>query len=169
MAMRPLTPWTWGRRNLPVNREHELTPIDAFQREMNRLFDDFFKGFGLKPAGEEMEELGTFVPRIDMTEDEKAFRVTAELPGMDEKDIDINLTKDALTIKGEKKEEREEKDKENYYMERSFGSFTRVLPVPGEIDPDRVEASFKKGVLNVTLPKVQTGKKEQKKIEIKSS
>lgn len=152
-----------------MSREHELTPIDAFQREMNRLFDDFFKGFGLKSAGEEMENLGAFVPRIDMAEDEDAFRVTAELPGMDEKDIDINLTRDALTIKGEKREEKEEKGKGNYYMERSYGSFTRMLPVPGEIDPDKVEASFKKGVLNITLPKVHKEKKEQKKIEIKSS
>ncbi len=169
MAMRPLTPWRLGRRSLPVGREYEMTPIDAFQREMNRLFDDFFKGFGMKTAGEEMEELGTFVPRVDMAEDENAFRVTAELPGMDEKDIDINLTREALTIKGEKKEEREEKGKGNYYMERSYGSFTRVLPVPGDIDPDHVEASFKNGVLNIVLPKVHTEKKDQKKIEIKSS
>ncbi|MFY9399689.1 MAG: Hsp20/alpha crystallin family protein [Desulfomonilia bacterium] len=140
-----------------------------FQREMNRLFDDFFKGFGLRPFGEEMEAAGTFYPQVDMTEDENAVYVTAELPGLDEKDIEINLSKDSITLKGEKKEEREEKGKESYYMERSYGSFTRVLPIPVEINPDKVEATFKKGVLNITMPKVQTEKKEQRKIKIKSS
>jgi HSP20 family protein len=169
MSTRSLTPWRWGRRNVPAGREVEASPLDAFQREMNRLFDDFFKGFGLRPFGEEMEAAGAFYPQIDMTEDEKSIYVTAELPGLDEKDIDINLSKDSLTIKGEKKEEKEEKGKESYYMERSFGSFTRVLPIPADINPDKVEATFRKGVLNITLPKVQKEKKEQKKIEIKSS
>ena len=169
MAMRSLTPWRWGRRSVPVSREAEMHPLDMFQREMNRLFDDFFKGFGLRPSGEEMEAVGAFYPEVDMTEDENAIYVTAELPGLDEKDIDINLSKDSITLKGEKKEEREEKGKESYYMERSFGSFTRVLPIPVEVNPDKVEATFKKGVLNITLPKVQKEKKEQKKIQIKSS
>lgn len=169
MAMRPLTPWRWGRRNVPAGREFELAPLDAFQREMNRLFDDFFKGIGLRPFAEGTEIEGVFSPQVDMREDEHSIKVTAELPGMDEKDIDINLTKDALTIRGEKKEEREEKGKESYYMERSYGSFTRVLPVPSEIDPEKVEATFAKGVLNIVLPKVQKEKKEQKKIEIKST
>lgn len=169
MAMRSLTPWRWGRRSVPVSREIETHPLDMFQREMNRLFDDFFKGFGLRPFGEEIEGTAAFYPQVDMTEDEKAVYVTAELPGLDEKDIDINLSKDSITIKGEKKEEREEKGKESYYMERSFGSFTRVLPIPVEINPDKVEATFKKGVLNITLPKIHKEKKEQKKIQIKSS
>lgn len=169
MAMRPLTPWRWGRRTVPVGREYEVAPLDAFQREMNRLFDDFFKGFGLRPPAEGAESLGVFSPQVDMSEDENSIRVTAELPGMDEKDIDINLTKDALAIRGEKKEEREEKGKESYYMERSYGSFTRVLPVLSEIDPDKVEATFAKGVLNIVLPKIQKEKKGQKKIEIKST
>ena len=102
-----------------------------------------------------------------MTEDENSIYVTAELPGLDEKEIDINLSKDSLTIKGEKREEREEKGKESYYMERSFGTFSRVIPIPVEVNPDKVEATFKKGVLNITLPKAQKEKKEQKKIKIK--
>jgi len=167
--MRSLTPWRWGRRGLPVGRDYEVSPLDSFQKEMNRLFDDFFKGFGLRPFGDETEGLGSFVPHVDMTEDESAVKVTAELPGMDEKDIDINLTRDALTIKGEKKEEREEKGKETYYMERSFGSFTRVIPIPSEVDTEKVEATFSKGVLNITLPKVHMEKKQQKKIDIKST
>lgn len=169
MAMRSLTPWRWGRRGVPAGREMEAHPLDMFQREMNRLFDDFFKGFGLRPFGEEAEAAGAFYPQVDMSEDENAVYVTAELPGLDEKDIDINLSRDSITLKGEKKGEREEKGKESYYMERSYGSFTRVLPIPVDINPDKVEATFRKGVLNITLPKIQKEKKEQKKIEIKSS
>ncbi|HON37997.1 MAG: Hsp20/alpha crystallin family protein [Desulfomonilia bacterium] len=165
--MRSLTPWRWGRRSVPVSREIETHPLDMFQREMNRLFDDFFKGFGLRPFGEEMEAAGAFYPQVDMTEDENSIYITAELPGIDEKDIDINLSRDSLTIKGEKREEREEKGKESYYMERSFGAFSRVIPIPVEVNPDKAEATFKKGVLNITLPKVEKEKKEQRKIKIK--
>ncbi len=88
---------------------------------------------------------------------------------MDEKDIEINLSKDTLTIKGEKKTETEKKDREAYYMERSFGSFSRVIPMPADVDPDKAEATFKKGVLSITLPKIVAEKKAQKKIQIKSS
>ena len=169
MAMKYMAPWRWAGRGVPVNREAEGFPIDIFQKEMNRLFDDFFKGFGMKPFTEEMESLGGFSPQVDMTEDDKSVRVTAELPGMDEKDIEINLSRDTLTIKGEKKTESEKKDQEAYYMERSFGSFTRVLSMPADVDPEKAEAVFKKGVLNISLPKVIAEKKAQKKIRIKST
>ncbi|HHO77317.1 MAG TPA: Hsp20/alpha crystallin family protein [Deltaproteobacteria bacterium] len=169
MTMKYMAPWRWGNRGVPISRETQVSPIDIFQKEMNRLFDDFFKGFGMKPFTEEMESLGGFSPQVDMTEDEKSVQVTAELPGMDEKDIEINLSRDTLTIKGEKKTESEKKDKEAYYMERSFGSFSRVLSMPSDVDPDKAEAVFNKGVLNITLPKVVSDKKAQKKIRIKSS
>lgn len=166
MAMRSLAPWRWGRGNVPST---EISPFDAFQREMNRLFDDFFKGFGLSGTAQEAGAAGMFVPQVDMTEDEKSVRVAAELPGMDEKNIDINLSRDSLTIKGEKREEKEEKGQESFYTERSFGSFSRVVPLPAEVDPDRAEATFSKGVLLITMPKVRPEKKEQKKIEVKTS
>jgi HSP20 family protein len=166
MAMRSLSPWRWGRGNVPST---EISPLDAFQREMNRLFDDFFKGFGLPTIAPGMEAAGMFVPQVDMTEDDKTIKVVAELPGMDEKSIDINLSRESLTIKGEKKEEREEKGKETYYAERSFGSFTRVIPLPTEVDPNKAEATFAKGVLTVSLPKLNVEKKEQKKIEVRST
>ncbi len=126
--MKYLTPFRWTRRNLPAGREYEAHPLDVFQREMNRLFDDFFTGTGLKPWAEEMEALGAFNPQVNMTEDDKSITVSAELPGMDEKDIDISLSKDSLTIKGEKKEENEQKGKESYYMERSYGFIERQPP-----------------------------------------
>jgi len=168
MTMRYLTPFRWGRRSLPVNREAETYPLDAFQREMNRLFDDFFKGTGLKPWAEEMESLGAFTPQVNMVEDEKSIQVSAELPGLDEKDVEISLSKDSLTIRGEKKEEAEHKDKGAYYMERSFGSFTRVLPMPKDVNTEKAEATFKKGVLTITVPKLEKEKQSQKKIKIKT-
>jgi HSP20 family protein len=168
MAMRYLTPFRWGRRSVPAGREGEGYPIDIFQREMNKLFDDFFKGTGLKPFSEEMESFGEFTPQVNMTEDDKSIQVSAELPGLDEKDIEISLSKDSLTIKGEKKEETEHKDKEAYYMERSFGSFTRVLPIPKDVNTEKAEASFKKGVLTISLPKLEKEKQSQKKIKIKA-
>ena len=168
MAMRYLTPFKWGRRSVPAGREFEAHPIDAFQKEMNRLFNDFFTGTGLRPWSEEMESLGAFNPQVNMTEDEKSILVSAELPGLEEKDIEISLSKDSLTIKGEKKEEAEHKDKEAYYLERSFGSFTRVLPIPKDVNTEKAEASFKKGVLTISLPKLEKEKQSQKKIKIKT-
>jgi HSP20 family protein len=167
MSTRSLSLWKWGRKHVPGSTEP--TPFDAFQQEMNRLFDDFFKGFGLRSAEEGVEAFGVFAPQVNMSEDEKSVRVSAELPGIDEKDIDINLSRDSLTIKGEKKEEREQKSEQSYYTERSFGSFMRVIPLPAEVNSDKAEASFSKGVLTVTMPKVRGEKKEQKKIQIKSS
>lgn len=161
--MRSMSPWRWGRE-VPARRDVEENPLVSFQREINSLFDNFFQGFELAP----FEAYGKFNPRIDMTEDEKEIKVMAELPGLDEKDIEINLSKDMLTIKGEKREEKEEKGKERYYVERTFGSFQRMLNIPAEVDMGKVDATFKKGVLNITLPKVAKAKEEQKKIQIKS-
>lgn len=166
--MKYLTPFRWVRRNVPAGRDYEAHPLDVFQREMNRLFDDLFKGSGLMPWAEEMESLGAFSPQVSMTEDDKAITVSAELPGMEEKDIEISLSKDSLTIKGEKKEENEQKGKEAYYMERSYGTFTRVLPIPREVNTEKAEASFKKGVLTITLPKLEKEKQSQKKVRIKA-
>ncbi|MEN6475887.1 MAG: Hsp20/alpha crystallin family protein [Syntrophaceae bacterium] len=148
-----------------LRREPEDNPIVSFQRAINTLFDDFFRGVDFTPTeGEFMK----FNPRVDMAEDDKNITITAELPGLDEKDIEINLSKDILTIKGEKKEEKEEKGKERYYMERSFGSFQRMISIPAEVDTTKVDATFKKGVLNITLPKQAKAKEAQKKIQIKA-
>lgn len=143
--MKYLTPFRWGRRNMPAGREYEAHPLDVFQREMNRLFDDFFKGAGLKPWSEEMEDIGAFNPQVNMTEDDKSITVSAELPGLEEKDIEISLSKDSLTIKGEKKEENEHKGKEAYYMERSYGAFTRCCPSPRRSTPRRPRRPSRRG------------------------
>ncbi len=158
MAGKNLTPSI--KKSLPIKRE-ERDIFSLFREEMNRLFDNFFRGF-------EIEPFGTFRPSVNVVEDEKEIRVSAELPGIDEKDIEVSLSKDSLTIKGEKKEEKEDKGKNYYRMERSYGSFSRTIPLPVEIDADKVKAQFKKGVLTVTLPKTAKAIKETKKIPVKA-
>jgi HSP20 family protein len=162
--MKYMAPWRWGK-DLALRKETEDYPIATFQRAINSLFDDFFRGVDFAPLE---DGLSRFNPRVDMTEDDKNVTITAELPGLDEKDIELNLSKDILTIKGEKKEEKEEKGKERYYMERSFGSFQRMISIPSEVDTTKVDATFKKGVLNITLPKLAKAKETQKKIQIKA-
>ena len=113
---------------------------------------------------------GTGMPAVDVIDKEKEVEVRAELPGMDEKDIDVRLSGDTLTIQGEKKEEREEREEGgSYYVsERRYGSFQRSFRVPEGIDRDKVDASFRKGVLTITLPKTPEGQQKTKKVEIKS-
>jgi HSP20 family protein len=153
---------------LAVRREWEY-PFASFQREMNKLFDDFFGGFDLSPWAPLERRLATaFTPHVDVSETDKEIKVSVELPGMDEKDIDVSLTRDTLTIKGEKKEEKEEQGKDYYRMERSYGSFTRSVPLPVEVDTDKVQATFKKGVLDITLPKTARAIQETKKVPVKS-
>ena len=132
-------------------------------KEMNRVFENFLKVFALEPFGKRTG--AAFEPKVNVSESEKEIVVSAELPGMDDKDIDVSLSKNELTIQGEKKEEKEE----SYYrMERPYGSFKRTLPLPCEVEADKVEAQFKNGVLTITLPKTPEAIKETKKIKVKS-
>lgn len=142
------------------------SPLLSFQKEINRMFDDLFDGFPLTPLREKGE--GFFVPRVNVSETDKEIKVSAELPGMDEKDIEVLLDRGVLTIKGEKKEEKEDQDGNYHYMERSSGSFHRELPVPEGVDHDKINASFKKGVLRVTIPLLPEAQSERKSIPIKS-
>ncbi len=167
MPFRNLVPSLW-RGSAPARREPEH-PFDALQQEMNRLFDSFFRGFDAAPLSAAQERLMGFIPIVDVKEDEKEVVVKAELPGIDEKDIDVVLTDQALTLKGEKKEEKEDKDKGYYRMERSYGAFRREIPLPAGIDAKKVEAVFKNGLLTVTLPKTEESRKAGRKISIKSS
>jgi HSP20 family protein len=137
-------------------------PIHSFQREMNRLFQDFFE---VAPFGG--RQSGVF-PEIDVNETEKEIKVSAEVPGLEEKDVEVLLSSDSLTIKGEKKKEKEEKGQSYYRSERRYGSFSRVIPLASDIEPDKAEAKFKNGVLHITIPKTEKAKADVKKIPIKS-
>jgi len=165
MALGNLVPWKRRQRDLDIRREYE-SPFQTLASEMNRLFDDFRGHFDIEPFGFSRGELGVFAPSVDVTEDDKEVRITSELPGIDEKDIDITLSKDSVTIKGEKKQETEDKGKDYYRMERSYGSFQRTVQLPAEIDDDKAQAEFKKGVLKIKLPKTAEAQKTHKKIEV---
>ena len=153
-------------------------PFESLRREIDRLFDDFDGGLRRSPFSRSFFDVAPFwrgelawpaALAVDLAETEKGYEVTAELPGMDEKNIEVKFADGVLTIKGEKQEEKEEKKKDYYLHERSFGSFHRALQVPAGVDSDKIEASFKKGVLTVTLPKSAEAQKAEKKIAVKAA
>ncbi len=150
---------------VPAEGRLFTNPLHEFRQEMDRLMESFFDGFNAPHFGRKSD---SFVPQIDVVDTDKEIKISAELPGLDEKDIEVSLTREALTIKGEKREEREEKGKDYYRSERSFGSFTRTIPLPVEIDAEKAAASFKKGVLTVKLPKTKQVISETKKVAIKA-
>ena len=166
MAWRDLIPFGSDRREGAARGDH---PFGAFQRDMNRLFDDFFRGFGAPARFGEDGFGAAAMPRVDVSETEAEYEVTAELPGLEEKEVEVLLDQNVLTLKGEKKAEREEKDKNYYLAERSFGAFRRTIPLPVEIDRDKVEASFKNGVLTVRLPKAEQARTQAKRIQVKAA
>jgi HSP20 family protein len=136
-----------------------------FRNEFDRLFDDFFRDpFGLMPFRHVEVE---FLPRVDVVETDKEVKVTAEIPGMEEKDVEVSLDKDILTISGEKTSERNEKDGQYHRMERTYGSFRREIQLPSEVDAEKVDAVFSKGVLIVSLPKPAESVSRVKKISVK--
>lgn len=138
----------------------------SLRRDMDRLFDRFAREYSPLPVAR--ERLSAIVPAVDVKESDKEITVSAELPGMDEKDVDVSVSRGVLTIRGEKKEEKEEKDRNYYRMERSFGSFHRTLALPEGLEIDRAEADFKKGVLTVRIPRSKEAQAAIKKIPIKS-
>jgi HSP20 family protein len=163
MAIRDLIPWSRGR-DVAVRRGDDLNPFLALHREMNRLFDDFFRGFDLAPFGtDRFFDRAIGWPNIEVSETDKDIKVTAELPGLDEKDVQVELANGTLTIKGEKRTETEDKDR--LFSERYYGRFERRIPVE-DVDEDKVSASFKNGVLTVTMPKVPQAQSKVKRIAI---
>ena len=154
-----------GKKSVPAKREEQY-PFLTLQREMNNFFDSLLSGWD---SGFLTDRSGSFNPRIEVAEDEKAITVSAELPGMNERDIEVSLTRDTLTIKGEKKNEKEDRREDSFYSERSYGSFSRAIPLPREIDSDKVQARFKKGILTITLPKTVQPERGIKKIAVKVS
>lgn len=134
---------------------------------MDRLFDEFFNGFSLAPF-DTAESLSTFTPQVDLVENDREIKILAELPGLDEKDVEVAVDGTVLTISGEKKAEKEDRGDNYYHVERSYGSFQRAIPLPEEVDTEKIEATFKKGVLTVTLPKTAEAQQRAKKIAVKA-
>lgn len=153
-------------------------PFESLRREVDRLFDDFDGGFWRSPLRMPSFDVAPFrrgqavfaaMPAVDVSETDKAYEITAELPGIDEKNVEVKIANGVLTIKGEKQDEKEEKKKDYYMRERSFGSFERAFAVPDGVDSDKIEAGFKNGVLSVTLPKSVDAQKAEKKIAVKAA
>ncbi len=152
MSMKNLVP-RFGRKPLPARRE-EADPFRDFQRQMNDLFADFFGGYPLAERGGGPEWApAAFTPRVDVAETDTEVKVSAELPGMDEKDISVELQDDVLILRGEKKNEQEEKGKNWFRREQSWGAFHRAVELPAGVDAGKAKAQFKKGVLTFTAPK----------------
>ena len=155
------TPAPWG-------------PMELLRRDVNRLFGDIGDLWRAPLRGTLLEPLTSrdlswvTSPAVDIVEKDNAYEVTAELPGMDEKNIEVKVANGTLCIKGEKKEEKEEKQKDYYVSERRFGSFERRFQIPEGVDGDKIEANFAKGVLTVTLPKTAAAQAAEKKIAIRS-
>lgn len=172
MAFGDMVPFRWGGLR---RWEREGEPVDNLRREMDRLhreMDRLFDGFLTEGAGSWWPELtgrGGMAPQLDVSEDDKAFRVNVELPGMDEKDVDVTLADRMLTIRGEKKEDKEQKEKNYYRRERAYGSFTRRIEIPAEVDATKIDASFNKGVLTIQLPKTKEAQQKVKHIDIKAA
>jgi HSP20 family protein len=162
MAVRDLIPWNRGR-DVAVRRGEETNPFLTLHREMNRLFDDVFRGLDLAPFGPSRLFEGAGWPSVEVSETDKDVKVTAELPGLDEKDVQVELANGVLSIKGEKKTETEDKDR--LFSERYYGRFERRLPIE-DVDEEKVSAAFKNGVLTVTMPKAQQAQSKVKRITI---
>lgn len=153
-------------------------PIETLRREFDRVFDDFDRGFGRSLFSRSVfdfeplfrrEAAWGINPAVDIVEREKEYEIEAEVPGLDEKDIEVSLANNTLRIKGEKKEEHEEKKKNSYLSERRYGAFERSFQLPSGVDASKIEASFVKGVLKVTLPKTADAQSKEKKIAVKAS
>lgn len=153
-------------------------PWRAFRTDLDRLFDRFTdkvgfpslpRLFGGASATPSDVSVSIAVPAVDVTEADGAYKVTAELPGLAEKDIEVSVSGDMLVLRGEKRQEREEKEANYYLSERSYGSFQRSFTLPDGVDRDKISAEFSKGVLTLTLPKTAEAKKQDKKIEVKAT
>lgn len=161
MALKDLAPWHSKGGTTPA--------LSDLHREVDRVFENFWSGFGtpslLREASSALAGVSMDV-RVDTSEDDKAYHVTAELPGMSEKDVEVTFADNMLTISGEKKEEKEVKEENYHRRERSFGSFRRSFTLPVEVDEAKIAATFKDGVMTIELPKSKTAQKKAKKITI---
>jgi len=186
MDFKKLAPWNWFKKeeeesgstvpvryHTPHPSAHRMeNPILQMQRDMDRIFDNFFSGFGLAPSRQGGLFAGPLTsgflkPTLDIGADDKEYTISIEVPGVDRQDVKIEIANGTLIIKGEKKQEKEEKEKNFYRMERSYGSFQRMLSLPADADQEQIKATFKNGVLTVTMPRKALPQPEGKRIEIR--
>ncbi len=194
MDIKKISPWNWLKKEnaesgsvVPVRRsggpERRPTrmptggvhdPIMQLHREMDRLFEDAFRDFGLSPFTREgMISPATggdlLRPSVDITAGDQEYGITVEVPGVVDQDVKVEISGDTMTISGEKRQEKEEKEKDYYRMERTYGSFRRVLSLPDDADADGATANFKNGVLTITVPRRPTSDTNVRQIEVKNA
>lgn len=168
MPINDLLPWNRDKEKYALQKREDSS-VNDFERQVNQMFADFFgEPFGMAPASNWMDLGEGFSPRMDISESDDEIRVKADLPGMDENDIHLSLEGNYLVISGEKKSEVEDKDRTYHRVERRYGSFSRSIELPAEVDPNKVEATFKKGVLTVIIPKPDEVISQRKRIPIKA-
>ena len=167
MAITDIIPWNRNRA-LAARPQDVVDPFSMLRRDMDRLFGDFLSEWKRPDRTLSMldRQMGSFMPEIDVKETDKEFRVTADLPGMDEKDLEVTFVDGALSIKGEKREEHEEEKGNMFHSERRYGAFERMVPLSSDIDLNKAKASFKKGVLKITLPKTENARSNRKTIPV---
>jgi HSP20 family protein len=168
MNIGSLIPWRDSKPSTPDLRSDALDPFVSFRRDVDRMFDDFFSGFGrnLNARSNTWQDV---VPTIDLSEDDKEVVIMAELPGLDDKDFEVAVSGDVLTLKGEKKSEHTQQNGNAAYTERRFGSFSRSVRLPFEVKDEHVEATYNKGVLSVRVPKPADLQRPARRIEIKKA
>lgn len=188
MNLQQLNPWNWFSHEeanksstIPVKRDNgknqvgsassDNHPITLLHRNIDRWFDDAFRNFGFPSLGSSWLENGvlnntSFHAKLNIASDDKNYHISLEAPGLTDKDINVELNKGVLTIRGEKKEESETKDRHYYRMERSYGSFQRILTLPEDADQNSINASMKNGVLEITVARKALPASETKRIPI---
>lgn len=183
MNLEKFSPWNWFKKEEEENTE--IVPVRRYEgglvrpssllelhREFDRLFESLWRGFGSEwpppfPRVEPRSKSEWFKPSLDVVSDEKEYNINIELPGIDADDVNIELEGNTLKIKGEKRQQTEEKEKDFYRVERSYGAFQRTLDLPEDADRENIASTYKDGVLRVTVPRKALPKKETKKIDIK--
>jgi HSP20 family protein len=165
MTIKDLIPWNWGKRETPVRRE-TTNPLGALQSNIDRAFEDFWRAFDLPISSTGRDGFPGVTLPVDVRETDRAVEVTAELPGMDEKDVEVSVAEGVLTIRGKKESERASEEKGYFLRERTFGSVERVVPLPDGLDPDSAKATFKNGVLAITIPKTSEAQAAMKRIPV---
>jgi HSP20 family protein len=180
-----LAPWNWFKKeeqqgtSLPVRvvgQDNSVAshPIQALHDEIDQIFNDFFRRFGLAPLSRFpmsrplTEGAHWLKPSLDISATDKEYTLQVELPGINAKDVEVEVSGDTLKIRGEKKQEKEDKGRDYYAIERSYGSFQRVLALPADAKVDGIDAKFKNGVMTITIPRDESASQSVKKIEVKS-
>lgn len=168
MSVRDLIPWGRPGNQAPtVFRDEDRSPFLSLHREVNRLFDDVFRSFDSRlPAFGSLSSFGPSWPSVEIAESDKEIKVTAEIPGLEEKDIEVLLNEGVLTLKGEKRSETDDKDRQ--FSERFYGRFERRIPLGADVEEDKVDARFKNGVLSIVLPKTAKAQSQTRRIAIRS-